>query len=108
MLFGLKPAISSAHSRRAARSFATSMKKFMPVAKKNDSRGANASTDMPDAIPVRTYSTPSASVYPSSRSAVAPASCMWYPLMEIELNFGIRAAVNAKMSAMIFIEGVGG
>ena len=35
------------HSSRAARSFATSMKKFMPIAKKNESRPANASTSRP-------------------------------------------------------------
>ena len=33
--------------KRAARSFATSMKKFMPMPKKNDSRGANSSTARP-------------------------------------------------------------
>jgi hypothetical protein len=54
--------MSSAHSKRAARSLATSMKKFMPMAKKNESRGANASTLIPAATPVRTYSSPSASV----------------------------------------------
>ena len=43
----------------------------------DDSGPALESSDIPDAIPVRTYSSPSASVYPSSRSAVAPASCMW-------------------------------
>jgi hypothetical protein len=31
-----------AHSRRAARILATSMKKFIPIAQKNDSRGANS------------------------------------------------------------------
>ncbi len=41
--FGANCCISRAHSRRAARSFATSMKKFMPMPKKNDSRGANSS-----------------------------------------------------------------
>ena len=53
---------SFAHSSRAARSLATSMKKFMPMPKKNDSRGANTSMSSPAASPVRTYSTPSASV----------------------------------------------
>ena len=38
---------------RAARSFATSMKKFMPMAKKNDSRGAKSSTFRPAARPAR-------------------------------------------------------
>ena len=53
---------SLAHSSRAARSFATSMKKFMPMAQKNDSRGAKASMSRPAASPARMYSTPSASV----------------------------------------------
>ena len=38
---------------------------------------ANVSTSMPPAWPALMYSTPSASVYASSRSAVAPASWMW-------------------------------
>ena len=53
---------SLAHSSRAARSFATSMKKFMPMAQKNDRRGAKRSTARPASMPARTYSTPSASV----------------------------------------------
>ena len=36
-----------AHMRRAARNFATSSKKFMWQAKKNESRGANSSTASP-------------------------------------------------------------
>ncbi len=60
--FGLNPCTIPAQSSRAARSFATSMKKFMPMAQKNESRGANWSTVMPAAIPARMYSTPSASV----------------------------------------------
>ena len=68
---------SRAHSARAARIFATSMKKFIPIAQKNDSRGANWSIVIPVSRPARMYSTPSASVYASSRSAVAPASWMW-------------------------------
>ncbi|CAM5263522.1 hypothetical protein SVIOM74S_03391 [Streptomyces violarus] len=75
--FGSNCLTSFAHSSRAARSLATSMKKFMPIAQKNDSRGANASTSRPASRPARMYSTPSASVYASSRSAVAPASWMW-------------------------------
>ena len=50
----------SHQSRRAARILATSMKKFMPIAQKNDSRGANASMSSPAASPARMYSTPSA------------------------------------------------
>ena len=53
---------SRAHSSRPARSLATSMKKFMPMAQKKLSRGANASTSMPGAWPAFRYSTPSASV----------------------------------------------
>ena len=68
---------SRAHSARAARIFATSMKKFMPIAQKKLSRGANRSMSRPASRPARRYSTPSASVYASSRSAVAPASWMW-------------------------------
>ena len=53
---------SFAHSSRPARSLATSMKKFMPMPQKNDSRGANASTSIPASTPAFRYSTPSASV----------------------------------------------
>ena len=68
---------SSLHSNRPARSLATSMKKFMPIPQKKDSRGANLSMSSPASKPALMYSTPSANVYPSSRSAVAPASWMW-------------------------------
>ncbi len=60
--FGSNCLTSLAHSSRAARSLATSMKKFIPIAQKNDSRGAKASTSSPAARPARMYSTPSASV----------------------------------------------
>ncbi len=61
--FGLNSfSISFAHSRRAARNLAISMKKFMPTPKKNESLGANASMSRPAPTPARTYSTPSASV----------------------------------------------
>ena len=69
--------ISSAQSSRAARSLATSMKKFMPMAKKKERRGANRSTASPLAMAARTYSSPSAMVKASSWTQVAPASCMW-------------------------------
>ena len=68
--------ISRAHSRRAARSLAISMKKFMPMPKKNDSRGANSSIFRPRDSAARTYSRPSARVKASSCTEVAPASCM--------------------------------
>ena len=61
-LFGSNCLTSFAHSRRAARSLATSMKKFIPIAQKNDRRGANASIVSPAPRPARMYSTPSASV----------------------------------------------
>ena len=41
----------------------------------------------------RTYSLPSAMVKASSCSAVAPASCMWYPEIEIEFHFGMWSDV---------------
>ena len=59
---GSKSSTSRAHSARAARILATSMKKFIPIAQKNDSRGANWSIVMPVPRPARMYSTPSASV----------------------------------------------
>ena len=53
---------SRAQSARAARILATSMKKFIPIAQKKLSRGANRSMSRPAASPARRYSTPSASV----------------------------------------------
>jgi hypothetical protein len=38
------------------------MRKFVPTPKKNDRRGANASTSSPASLPARRYSTPSARV----------------------------------------------
>ena len=49
--FGLNCVSSLAHNSRAARILATSMKKFMPIAQKNDSRGAKRSTSRPAAKP---------------------------------------------------------
>ncbi len=80
----------------------------MPIAQKNDRRGANSSTARPLASAVRTYSWPSASVNASSSAWLAPASCMWYPEIEIELNLGIFCAVYSMMSPMMRIEGSGG
>lgn len=40
-------------------------------------------------IPVLMYWSPSAKVKAISRTASAPASCMWYPEIEMELNFGM-------------------
>jgi hypothetical protein len=61
-LFGSNSATSSLHSSRPARSLATSMKKFIPMPQKNDSRGANLSMSRPASSPALMYSTPSASV----------------------------------------------
>src|SRR5690606_31924945 len=106
--FGLNCYINFAQSNLPARIFAIYIKWFIPIAQKNDKRCAKVSMSIPALIPVRTYSNPSAKVYASSISLVAPASCIWYPEMEIELNFGIYLLVYSKISAMIFIEGVGG
>ena len=54
------------------------------------------------------YSKPSARVYANSMSAVAPASCMWYPEMLMLLNFGIRLDEYLKISDTILMEGDGG
>jgi hypothetical protein len=51
-----------AQSKRPARILATSMKRSMPMPQKKLRRPANSSTFMPAAMPVRTYSMPSASV----------------------------------------------
>ena len=66
-----------AHSRRAARNFATSSSSVVRATKKNDSRGANSSTARPAAIAARTYSLAFASVKAISCTGVAPASAMW-------------------------------
>ena len=97
-----------AHNIRAARILAISIKWFVPIAQKNDKRGAKASISIPAFTPAFKYSHPSANVYAISISAVAPASCMWYPEIEIELNLGMFFEVYSKMSAIIFIENFGG
>ena len=51
-----------AHSRRAARNFATSSKKLLWTLKKNDSRDAKRSTSSPTDRAASTYAIPSASV----------------------------------------------
>src|SRR3979409_804205 len=43
--------ISFAHSRRAARILATSMKKFIPIAQKNETRGADRAPPGPHLAP---------------------------------------------------------
>ena len=74
---GLNSLTMRAHSRRAARSLATSMKKFIPMQKKKLRRPANSSIPRPAAMAARAYSRPSASVNANSCTALAPASCMW-------------------------------
>ena len=54
--------MSSDQSRRPARSFATSMKKSMPIPQKKLSLGAKPSTSRPASTAARTYSIPLASV----------------------------------------------
>ena len=49
--FGLKGWMSLAHNARAARSFAISMKKFMPIAQKKESRVAEWTMSSPAATP---------------------------------------------------------
>ena len=59
---GEKGCMSCDHNRRAARILAISMKKFMPMPQKKDSRGAKSSIANPALRPARTYSMPSARV----------------------------------------------
>ena len=66
-----------AHIRRAARNFATSSKKSMWQAKKNETRGAKSSIARPAASAASTYATAWLSVKAISSAAVAPASRMW-------------------------------
>ena len=74
---GLKSfSIQRAHNVRAARNLAASMKKFIPIQKKKDRRGANLSTSSPFSAAALTYSRPSARVKASSCTRFAPASCM--------------------------------
>ena len=53
LFFGPNWWTSLAHSMRAARILATSMKKLVPMAQKNDRRGANWSTLRPTDSPAR-------------------------------------------------------
>ena len=69
--------MSRAHSRRAARNFATSSRKSEWQAKKNESRSPKRSGSSPAACAARTYSSAFAKVNASSCGAVAPASRMW-------------------------------
>ena len=80
----------------------------MPIPKKKEKRGATSSTCSPALSAVLMYSRPSAIVNANSSFESAPASYMWYPEIEIELNFGISFEVYSIMSEMIRIEGAGG
>ena len=60
--FGLNCLTIFAHNILPARIFAISIKWFIPIAQKNDKRGANASISKPAFIPVLIYSSPSANV----------------------------------------------
>src|ERR671925_11157 len=97
-----------AQSRRAARNFATSWKKWLCALKKNESRSPNSSGDNPAATAASAYAIPFASVNASSWTAVEPASRMWYPEIEMVLNFGSRSRQYAKRSVVIRIVGRGG
>jgi len=77
-------------------------------AKKNETRGANASTSSPASIAAWTYAIPSASVNAAYCTAVAPASRMWYPLTEIVFHLGIRSPQYANRSVISRMEGFGG
>jgi hypothetical protein len=81
-----------AHRRRAARNFATSWKKWLWALKKKDRRSPKSSGERPAAIAASQYAIPFANVNASSCAALAPASRMWYPEIEIVLNDGTRSA----------------
>ena len=97
-----------AHSRRAARNFATSWKKSLCALKKKDRRAPNSSGDSPAATAASQYAMPFASVNASSCAAVEPASRMWYPEIEIVFHAGSRSAQYAKRSVVSRIDGRGG
>ncbi len=87
-----------AHILRAARNFATSSNRLLCELKKKLSRGAKLSMASPASSAARTYVSPSASVNASSCTAVAPASRMWYPEIEIVFHSGTSTAAHAKIS----------
>ena len=62
----------------------------------------------PRSTAASTYAIPFARVNPSSWTAVAPASRMWYPLTLIAFHFGISRAQNSTTSTTSRIEGTGG
>ena len=97
-----------AHMRRAARNFATSSKKLLWALKKNESWAPNRSTSSPAATAASTYATALARVNASSWAAVAPASRMWYPLIEIVFHFGRWVPHQENVSVTRRIDGPGG
>ena len=97
-----------AHSRRAARNFATSTKTSLCALKKNESRAPKSSGDKPASTAALQYAIPFASVKASSCVADAPASRMWYPEIEIVFHLGIRSAQYANRSVVSRIDGLGG
>ena len=56
----------------------------------------------------RTYAIAFAKVKASSCTAVAPASRMWYPEIEIGFQFGTSSAQKRNTSAMSAMLGPGG
>jgi hypothetical protein len=77
-----------AHSTRAARSLATSMKKFMPMPKKKLSRGAKSSSRSPRPSPLRVF----LAVGDGEGELLhrrRPGLVHVIAEIEIELNFGI-------------------
>src|SRR4051812_19007908 len=96
------------HSRRAARSFATSSNRSIVVAKWNDSRGANESTASPRATSASLYTTAEAIASASSWIASHPASRAWYPVIEIGLNRGNAPAAYSITSQLSRNDGAGG
>jgi hypothetical protein len=67
----------SAQSRRAARNFATSWKKWLCALKKKESRAPKSSGDSPASTAACAYAIPFASVNASSCARSSPASRMW-------------------------------
>src|SRR3954469_4495036 len=100
--------MTRAHSRRAARNFATSWKKSLCALKKNDSRAPNSSGDWPASTAAVQYAMPFALVKASPCAAVQRASRMWYPEIEIVFQDGIRSAQYANRSVVRRIDGRGG
>ena len=97
-----------AHRRRAARNLATSTKKSLCALKKKERRAPKSSGDKPASTAALPYAIPLASVNASSCTAVAPASRMWYPEIEIVFHLGMRSAQYANRSVVSRIDGFGG